>query len=170
MAPRRRTARGKSSKSYEVEKILDRKPDDMFLVKWKGFKIPTWEPLRNLDNCPLVLQDFEAEQMEKHWRATMRPRSSHQDNAAEANSSPSPVPSQSSKRDKGNPSSPPLICDSDSDDAMETNSAIKFSQHPCRDAIDRAPGYDSDDQSSTDADGARTMAMTFRNPLRLWEE
>lgn len=44
--------------SYEVEDILDHKNMGMFLVKWKGFKEPTWEPLKNLDGCKDLLADF----------------------------------------------------------------------------------------------------------------
>jgi hypothetical protein len=70
MAPRRRTKQHKKLKSYEVERILDVKHDDMYLVKWKGYKRPTWEPLDHLDNCSELLQEFEFERL-RQFRVNM---------------------------------------------------------------------------------------------------
>ena len=46
---------------YEVEKILDhelRDGIDYYLLKWKGYKDPTWEPKANL-NAPRLIQRYE---------------------------------------------------------------------------------------------------------------
>ena len=43
---------------YEVEKILDKK-GNKYLVKWKGYNDPTWEPRRNLTNAKEALEEFE---------------------------------------------------------------------------------------------------------------
>ena len=49
---------------YEVEKILDRKKSRnknenyIYLVKWKDYDEPTWEPEVNLNNCDLLLEEF----------------------------------------------------------------------------------------------------------------
>jgi hypothetical protein len=46
---------------FEVEKILQQK-GQQFLVKWKGYPSSdnTWEPLKNLTNCRLLLREFQA--------------------------------------------------------------------------------------------------------------
>jgi hypothetical protein len=46
--------------TFEVEKILDDKDGQHFLVKWKGYADTenTWEPLTNLTNCRLVLTQY----------------------------------------------------------------------------------------------------------------
>lgn len=49
--------------SYEVEEILDsrlRYGKQQYLVRWSGYEDPTWEPIRNLDNCEDLLSDYEA--------------------------------------------------------------------------------------------------------------
>ena len=48
---------------FEVEQILARKSQQYF-VKWKGYPDSenTWEPLKNLANCQLLLQQFWQEQ------------------------------------------------------------------------------------------------------------
>ena len=48
---------------FEVEQILARK-SQQYLVKWKGYPDPenTWEPLKNLANCQLLLRQFQQEQ------------------------------------------------------------------------------------------------------------
>ena len=43
---------------YEVEKILDKK-GNKYLVKWKGYNDPTWEPRRNLTNAKEAIEEFE---------------------------------------------------------------------------------------------------------------
>ena len=49
---------------YEVEKILKRKKSRnkeenyIYLVKWKDYDEPTWEPEINLNNCDMLLNDF----------------------------------------------------------------------------------------------------------------
>ena len=48
---------------FEAEQILKRK-GQQYLVKWKDYPDSenTWEPLRNLANCQLLLQQFRQEQ------------------------------------------------------------------------------------------------------------
>ena len=48
---------------FEVEQILARK-GQQYLVKWKGYPDSenTWEPLKNLANCQLLLRQFRQEQ------------------------------------------------------------------------------------------------------------
>ena len=49
--------------SWEVEAILaerQRRKGKEFLIKWKGYNRPTWEPRSNLDNCPEVLSAFRS--------------------------------------------------------------------------------------------------------------
>ena len=47
---------------YVVEKICDKRIDDdgnvKYLLKWKGWGIPTWEPEENC-NCEELMKDFE---------------------------------------------------------------------------------------------------------------
>ena len=46
---------------YEVDHISDcwKKRDGLYyLVHWKGYPNPTWEPLKNLSGCKESLQDF----------------------------------------------------------------------------------------------------------------
>ena len=46
---------------YEVDHIADcwKKRDGLhYLVHWKGYPNPTWEPLKNLSGCKQALQDF----------------------------------------------------------------------------------------------------------------
>lgn len=47
-----------------VERILRKRKqngEDMYFVKWKGYSDGdnTWEPLENLENCPLKVKEFE---------------------------------------------------------------------------------------------------------------
>ena len=48
---------------FEVKQILARK-GQQYLVKWKGYPDSenTWEPLKNLVNCQLLLRQFRQEQ------------------------------------------------------------------------------------------------------------
>lgn len=53
----------RKSEEFIIEKILDIKFEEgkpYFFLKWKGWpnSANTWEPMQNLDNCPLVLQAF----------------------------------------------------------------------------------------------------------------
>lgn len=52
------------SAEYEVERIVGMKSIirrgrscQLFLIKWKGYEEPTWEPRQNL-MCPEILQKF----------------------------------------------------------------------------------------------------------------
>ena len=49
----------KEEQEFKVEQILARK-SQQYLVKWKGYPDSenTWEPLKNLVNCQLLLQQF----------------------------------------------------------------------------------------------------------------
>ncbi|RGB32508.1 hypothetical protein C1646_762773 [Rhizophagus diaphanus] len=47
--------------TYEVDSIIQKKFEngrEMFLVQWKGYTKPTWEPRENLDNCTEALDSF----------------------------------------------------------------------------------------------------------------
>ena len=61
--------RKKQSVDYEVEKVLDSRPDEksltgekQYLVKWKGYGDDenTWEPARNLNHAADAIADFES--------------------------------------------------------------------------------------------------------------
>ncbi|KAF0484686.1 chromobox protein-like 3-like [Gigaspora margarita] len=46
---------------YEVESVISRKVEngkEKFLIQWKGYSKPTWEPRENLDDCALLLDSF----------------------------------------------------------------------------------------------------------------
>ena len=53
----------RDAQEFEAEQILKRK-GQRYLVKWKDYPDSenTWEPLRNLANCQLLLQQFRQEQ------------------------------------------------------------------------------------------------------------
>ena len=64
---------------YEVEAILDMKLSKVarqgkkernYLVKWKGYAKPTWEPESNLA-CETVLEEFKRKQLQKQRLAAM---------------------------------------------------------------------------------------------------
>ena len=44
-------------KRFRVETILNYK-EDLYLVKWVGYKDPTWEPTDNLDQCKEMIWNF----------------------------------------------------------------------------------------------------------------
>ncbi|CAG8470679.1 12919_t:CDS:1 [Racocetra persica] len=49
---------------YEVKVILDKRSyhrQTQYLVKWKSYPLhdATWEPLKNLENCKQLVEDFE---------------------------------------------------------------------------------------------------------------
>lgn len=74
---------------YEIEKILKRRLDNNgdvsdtknylqilvyfnsthfqfeYLMKWKGYRTPTWEPREYVDGCDETLQHFEWKQMKR---------------------------------------------------------------------------------------------------------
>ena len=63
--------KGWENKEFEVEKIIKERqiykqnkinkriePIREYLVKWVGYKNPTWEPIENLENCQILLNDF----------------------------------------------------------------------------------------------------------------
>jgi hypothetical protein len=43
-----------------LTKVLNKKiePSKEYLVKWVGYKNPTWEPTENLENCQILLNEF----------------------------------------------------------------------------------------------------------------
>lgn len=48
---------------YEVQKILEHIPelDDMpltYLIKWRGYSEPSWEPEESLNHCPRILREY----------------------------------------------------------------------------------------------------------------
>lgn len=55
-----RIKRKKNKKTGKIESIKE------FLVKWKGYKNPTWEPEENLENSQLLLKDFLVKQLKKN--------------------------------------------------------------------------------------------------------
>ncbi|RHZ63722.1 hypothetical protein Glove_328g16 [Diversispora epigaea] len=49
------------SESFEVESVMSRRVEngkENFLIKWKGYTKPTWEPRENLDGCEQLLESF----------------------------------------------------------------------------------------------------------------
>jgi hypothetical protein len=51
------------TKEYKVKRVLDMQMvnnQPFYLIKWKGYDTSenTWEPINNLINCQLLLQDF----------------------------------------------------------------------------------------------------------------
>ena len=53
---------------YDVEAVLGYKKSkkvDKYLVKWVGYKDPTWEPVELLDNCRHLIVDFWKKKAEK---------------------------------------------------------------------------------------------------------
>ena len=57
---------------YEVETILDKKEKYGYLVKWKGYDEPTWEPIENLSNASELVSAYDAQ----HHTAKKRKRKS----------------------------------------------------------------------------------------------
>jgi hypothetical protein len=50
-------------KDYEVESIINhesRRGIKYYLVQWKGYEYPTWEPESNLTNCNNLLQEYKS--------------------------------------------------------------------------------------------------------------
>jgi hypothetical protein len=60
---------------FEVEKIL-KQEGQRYLIKWKGYPDSenTWEPLKNLTNCRLLLQSFHQEQAKEAQNRSSRKR------------------------------------------------------------------------------------------------
>ena len=63
--------KGWENREFEVEKIIKERqiykqnkinkkiePSKEYLVKWVGYKNPTWEPTENLENCQILLNEF----------------------------------------------------------------------------------------------------------------
>lgn len=44
---------------YEVEKLIDHK-FGFYLVKWKGYQRPSWEPSENLSHFEALLSTFHS--------------------------------------------------------------------------------------------------------------
>eukprot|EP00301_Raphidiophrys_heterophryoidea_P026926 c9394_g1_i3.p1 GENE.c9394_g1_i3~~c9394_g1_i3.p1 ORF type:complete len:588 (+),score=120.24 c9394_g1_i3:302-2065(+) len=62
---------------YEVEQIVAKKKSHgrvIYLVKWKGYDDPSWEPERNLSGCSALLQVFEANQQSKALSVNSSPQ------------------------------------------------------------------------------------------------
>ena len=52
-----------ADEDFQVEEIMDYIESDigeMYLVKWVGYKRPTWEPRANLTNCQELLATFHS--------------------------------------------------------------------------------------------------------------
>ena len=48
---------------FEVERIADTKyveGERQYLVQWKGFEDPTWEPIQNLSHCTEIIEKYHA--------------------------------------------------------------------------------------------------------------
>ncbi len=46
---------------FEVEAILEHRGEEQdreYLVKWKDYEEPTWEPAENLEHCPRRLRAY----------------------------------------------------------------------------------------------------------------
>ena len=69
------------TQDHEVEKILDNK-GQRYLVKWEGYGEGhnTWEPLKNLEGCGNLLQEYHRQRGTKAPRGHGRPRRNQQDN------------------------------------------------------------------------------------------
>ena len=63
--------KGWENREFEVEKIIKERqiykqnkinkkiePSKEYLVKWVGYRNPTWEPIENLENCQILLNKF----------------------------------------------------------------------------------------------------------------
>ena len=63
--------KGWENREFEVEKIIKERqiyeqnkinkkiePIKEYLVKWVGYRDPTCEPIENLENCQILLNDF----------------------------------------------------------------------------------------------------------------
>jgi len=66
VVPATKQRTGKSTKLWEVEKIIEKHEQNnepLYLIKWKNWdsRYNTWEPLRNLVNCKDILREFEEE-------------------------------------------------------------------------------------------------------------
>ena len=49
---------------WEVEEIR-KEEENKFLIKWRGFPRPTWEPRQNLTHCDEVIRKWKQEQRTK---------------------------------------------------------------------------------------------------------
>ena len=69
-----------NSQVYEVENVIDKRQKGRrveYLVKWKGYSLEecTWEPLKNLQNCPELIQAFLTKQKDSlNAKAPQKPK------------------------------------------------------------------------------------------------
>eukprot|EP00026_Physarum_polycephalum_P016166 Phypoly_transcript_17020.p1 GENE.Phypoly_transcript_17020~~Phypoly_transcript_17020.p1 ORF type:complete len:188 (+),score=51.15 Phypoly_transcript_17020:77-640(+) len=69
---------GEEEEEYEVEKILDRRPNKAikgsyeYQLKWKGYDEPSWEPEESL-SCPELLEAFKKKYAEKQAKSPSTP-------------------------------------------------------------------------------------------------
>ena len=56
-----KTNRNKESQEWKVEKILNKRKINKYLVRWKGFTAEQdiWEKKENLENAKKALEEFE---------------------------------------------------------------------------------------------------------------
>ena len=68
--------RTKKTKDKKTGRI---KPVKEHLVKWLGYKDPTWEPEENLENCQELLKDFLLSQIMKKLKSSKKPEKTEND-------------------------------------------------------------------------------------------
>ena len=68
--------RTKKTKDKKTGRI---KPVKEYLVKWLGYKDPTWEPEENLENCQELLKDFLLSQIMKKLKSSKKPEKTEND-------------------------------------------------------------------------------------------
>ena len=44
----------------EIQNIMKKDEGVYYLVKWKGYAVPSWQPEDNLVNCTEALRDFHS--------------------------------------------------------------------------------------------------------------
>ena len=93
-------SRGDNDYEWVVDQVLADKvinKNKHFLIKWKGFKNPTWEPLTNLTNCDEALSDYNKliDEMNKTTKRSVnigpKPTSDHNSMRSEMHLRPNPT-------------------------------------------------------------------------------
>ena len=68
-----RTKKTKDKKTGRIKHVKE------YLVKWLGYKDPTWEPEENLENCQELLKDFLLSQIMKKLKSSKKPEKTEND-------------------------------------------------------------------------------------------